>query len=120
MPGALSSGISCVKGRLELPCIAEMFRISGGEPVRPVEIRTCAEIQISVGIGIENSLKSRFLRNHYRSRRKSGVHVGVVGRIYLKVTVQNSVHIESQQISNRRIGLKTHPYLETVEIHSGD
>ena len=71
-------------------------------------------------IRIEDCFKRSFLWNHNRSGRQPGIHVGIVRGIYLKVTVQNPVHLESEKISHRRVSLKSHSYPEAIEINSGD
>ena len=95
-----------------------MLLISCGEIMRAVELRARAEEEIVLTLRIEHGIHRIPSRSINRSRRKTGIAVGIVRRIYCQMFPVDSVQCVVVAECYGRISLQLHPLVEAVQIHS--
>lgn len=79
-----------------------------------------AEIKIAVAVRIQDGLKTRLVGDTDRAWRETFIQIGVVRGIVLQMLEQNPVKGVTIAEGHRRIGLKPHSLMQTVQIHTGD
>ena len=78
---SLSGGFGLVaggKGALELAGVLKMFAVCDCEAVGPVKLLACTEVDVSMLVRVQHCIKTGLRRHIDRSRRKSGIFVGIV------------------------------------------
>ena len=97
----------------------EVLAVGDGKTVRTVEVGARTEIDVAVGIRVEDGIYACLGRHIDGSRRQACILIGVVWGIHLQMLLQYPVKGIVIAEGDRGISLELHALMETVEIHSG-
>ena len=88
--------------------------------MRSVERRVCAEENVVVAFRVQHSFQAALGRAGDGARGEAVVLVGIVGRVYGEVRLEDAPGLVVKAERYGRIGLQFHAGAKPVKVHAGD